>query len=227
MCKAESAGRDILTAGGRIQLLCFSLAATAPTSGGPRPPQRSCPNPVHLQRVVVLGVVWGGVGWGWGDGRRRSILQGVALQSCVMYCRGMCRSVGLLHLCGTAAFVKCAHWVQLSSSSQSVVNLQKKKNKHTKISQCIYVCVALQTSFLWDTCMFIFTPQGGTDHVASSQLRLFCTNLVQNNRMKLGSIIQVCDYLDEVTKSKRLLVSSFANNEHLLSRRIHYLILRL
>lgn len=68
--------------------------------------------------------------------------------------------------------------------------------------------------------MFIFTPQGGTDHVASSQLRLFCTNLVQNNRMKLGSIIQVCVYLDEVTKNKRLLVISFASNEHLLSRRI-------
>lgn len=215
MCKAESAGRDILTAGGQIQLLCFSLVATAPSSGGPRPLQRSCPNPVHLQRVVVLGVVWGG----WDDGRRRSILQGVALQSCVMYCRGMCRSVDLLHLCGTAALVKCAQWVQLSSSSQSVVNLQK-KNKHTKNSQCIYICVSLQTSFLWNTCMFIFTPQGGTDHVASSQLRLFCTNLVQNNRMKLGSIIQVCVYLDEVTKNKRLLVISFASNEHLLSRRI-------
>lgn len=80
--------------------------------------------------------------------------------------------------------------------------------------------------------MFIFTPQGGTDHVASSQLRLFCTNLVQNNRMKLGSIIQVCVYLDEVTKNKRLLVISFASNEHLLSRRILFffvvcLILRL
>lgn len=66
MCKAESAGRDILTAGGQIQLLCFSLVATAPTSGGPRPPQRSCPNPVHLQRVVVLGVVWCGVMGGGG-----------------------------------------------------------------------------------------------------------------------------------------------------------------
>lgn len=131
MCKAESAGRDILTAGGQIQLLCFSLVATAPTSGGPRPPQRSCPNPVHLQRVVVLGVVWCGVGWGDGR-RRRSILQGVALQSYVMYCRGMCRSVGLLHLCGTAAFVKCAQWVKLSLSSQSVVNLQKKKTSIQK-----------------------------------------------------------------------------------------------
>lgn len=59
---AVSTAHDILTAGGQTQLLCCSLAATAPSSGGPWPMQQSLRNPGHLQRIS--GRVGGYVGRG-------------------------------------------------------------------------------------------------------------------------------------------------------------------
>lgn len=81
-CTTVSTGRDILAAGGQIQLLSSALVTKAPTSGGPRALQQSCPNPVHLQEG-------GGCDGGEMESKRR-ILKGVVLQSSVvMCCRGM------------------------------------------------------------------------------------------------------------------------------------------